>query len=63
MLNSVLVLLAVVFIGISAISISVYSSYYTGIQRSLEAKAKTATDFFSNYIMRTAAEYYQSAYR
>jgi hypothetical protein len=53
----------VVLIGIGAFSVSISSYYYKSIQASLETKAKTATDFFANYITKTYAEYYQSAYK
>lgn len=63
MLKSLAVALFIVVVGVSAYGIAIHSYYYTGIQNSLETKAGTATDFFANYITKTFAEYYQSAYR
>ena len=54
--------LALVIIAVSAFSLAMYNYYYNGMRASLEAKAKTASDFFTSYISRTYAEYYQSAY-
>ena len=34
--------------------------YYSNVRSGLEAKAKTTTDFFSNYISQSYNEYYQS---
>ena len=63
MLNSVIAVILIVLMGISAFAISISAYYYSGVRTSLETKAKTATDFFANYITKTYAEYYQSAYR
>lgn len=63
MLNSMLIVILIVLVGIGAYSVSISSYYYKSIQTSLETKAKTATDFFANYITKTYAEYYQSAYK
>lgn len=62
LLNSMLITLIVVIVAIGAFAVAVSSNYYIGVQTSLENKAKTATDFFANYITKTYAEYYQSAY-
>ncbi len=63
MLNSMLIVILIVLVAIGAYSVSMSSYYYKSIQASLETKAKTATDFFANYITKTYAEYYQSAYK
>ncbi len=63
LLNSMLVTFVIVLVGLGAFAVAVSSNYYLGIQISLENKAKTATDFFANYITKTYAEYYQSAYK
>lgn len=63
LLNSMLITLVIVIVGIGAFTLAVSSNYYIGVQTSLENKAKTATDFFANYITKTYAEYYQSAYK
>ncbi len=57
------VVFALVIIAVAALSFSIYSYYYAGMRASLEAKAKTASEFFVNYVSRTYAEYYQSAYK
>jgi signal transduction histidine kinase len=62
LLNSMALTLFVVLIGVTAYSVSVSAYYYGSVQTSLMTKAKTASDFFSSYISRTYAEYYQSAY-
>jgi signal transduction histidine kinase len=58
-----LIMILIVLVGIGAYSVSISSYYYKSIQTSLETEAKTATDFFANYITKTYAEYYQSAYK
>lgn len=63
MLNGVATVLVAVLIGLLAFSISVSSYFYSTVQTGLVTKAKTATDFFANYITKTYAEYYDSAYR
>ncbi len=63
LLNSMLITFVIVFVGIAAFTIAFGGNYYRGVQTSLENKAKTATDFFANYITKTYAEYYQSAYK
>ncbi len=63
MINNVLIVFLFVLIAIAAISFSIGNYYYSGMSTALETKANTATDFFSNYITRTYAEYYNSAYR
>ncbi len=63
MINSVLIVLVVVIIGVMVFSVFSAVYYYSGIQTALKTKAKTAADFFANYITKTYAEYYQSAYR
>ena len=63
LLNSMLITLVIVIVSIAAFAVAVSSNYYIGVQTSLENKAKTATDFFANYITKTYAEYYQSAYQ
>jgi signal transduction histidine kinase len=37
--------------------------YYSTVRNGIEAKAKTAVDFFANYITKTSAEFYDSAYK
>lgn len=63
LINTMLITFVIVLVGLGAFAVAVSSNYYLGIQISLENKAKTATDFFANYITKTYAEYYQSAYK
>ncbi|MGE4485253.1 MAG: ATP-binding protein [Oscillospiraceae bacterium] len=63
MFNSVLVILVIVVVAITAFSLSIAGYYYSSARTGLETKAQTATDFFANYITKTYAEYYDSAYR
>jgi len=44
-------------------SVIIYSSYFETIRTGLEAKARTATDFFANYVARSYDDYYDSAFR
>ena len=54
-----LTLVVVVFV----FSIFIYNYYYATVRTGLESKAKTATDFFSNYMEESYSKYYESAYR
>lgn len=56
-----LVLLTVI-LAVAAYSVSLRAYYYSAVRASLQAKAETAASFFSDYINRTYAEYYRSAY-
>ena len=56
-----LVLLTVI-LAVSAYSLSLRAYYLSATRASLQAKAETASSFFTDYINRTYAEYYQSAY-
>ncbi|MGI6029374.1 MAG: sensor histidine kinase [Candidatus Heteroscillospira sp.] len=53
----------VVLLGVWIIAGNVYSNYYRSVETGLEAKATTASEFFSTYVSRTYAEFYQSACR
>ena len=55
-----LVLLTII-IAVTAYSLSLRAYYYSAARTSLQAKAETASSFFSGYINRTYAEYFQSA--
>ncbi len=63
MFNCMLVTVLAVLAGVMAFSVSRANYYYSGIRSGMESKARTAADFFANYVTRTYAEYYQSAYR
>ena len=54
--------LIVVIIAVSAYSLSLQAYYMSAARASLQAKAETASSFFADYVNRTYAEYYQSAY-
>ena len=54
--------LITVIIAVSAYTISLRAYYISATRASLQAKAETASSFFADYINRTYAEYYQSAY-
>ena len=51
-----------VMLGLAAYTVVIMQYHYYAMQAALVAKARTATDFFSNYSARTYAEYYQNAY-
>jgi signal transduction histidine kinase len=61
--GSVMIVLGVLIIVIGTFAYSVYSYYYSTIRTGLESKAKTATDFFANYVAKSYSEFYDSAYR
>ncbi len=63
MLNSMLLVVLALLLGLAAYSFAISNYYYSGIRSTLESKAKTSSDFFANYVTRTYAEYYQSAYK
>ena len=58
----IIALLAVVLV-VAMFSIIIYSYYFATIRTGLEAKARTATDFFANYVARSYDDYYDSAFR
>ena len=61
MLTTMLVMVLVVVVAVAAYSVSMASSIYLNMREGLYDKARTASDFFENYITRTYAEYYDSA--
>ena len=60
LLNNVSILMAIVFIVVIAYSVSIYVYYYNNMQDNLVSKARTTTDFFSNYLGQSYNEFYQS---
>ena len=58
-----LIVLTAVVLAVILLSVIIYSYYYSTIRTGLEAKAKTATDFFANYVDKSYADYYNSAYK
>ncbi len=63
MLGSMAVLLVLTLVAVTAYGVAIGSYYYSGVRTGLETKASSSSAFFSNYVNRTYAEYYQSAYR
>jgi len=61
--GTVIIALAAVVLAVTLFSIFIHNYYYSTIRTGLEAKAKTATDFFANYVARSYVDYYNSAYR
>ncbi len=58
--SSVSVALAFVILAVLIVSVALSIYYYSNVESSLVAKAKTTTDFFGNYISQSYNEYYQS---
>ncbi len=61
MMTTLLVILVIVILVVSSYVVSISTSIYAAMRDGLIIKAKTASDFFANYITRTYAEYYDSA--
>jgi two-component system OmpR family sensor kinase len=61
--SSVLIVFITLLVVILTFSIFIYSYYHSTVLSSLVSKAKTATDFFANYVAKSDSEYYDSAYR
>lgn len=61
--GTILIVLAVIVVVVCLFSVTIYNYYYSTIRTGLESKAKTATDFFANYVAKSYADYYDSAYR
>jgi len=61
--GTVLIALTAVIAVVALFSIIISSYYYATVRTGLEAKAKTVSDFFANYVGRSYDDYYISAYR
>lgn len=61
--GTVFIALSAVIIVAAMFSIFVHSYYHTNVRTGLETKARTATDFFANYVGRSFDDYYDSALR
>ena len=61
--SGVLIVLITLVVVILTFSLFINSNFYLTIRTGLEAKAKTATDFFSNYVVKSNADYYNYASR
>ena len=60
LMNSMSVIVLLIVLCVAAFSLSFTMYYYSNMQSGLESKARTTTDFFSNYINQSYNEYYQS---
>ena len=60
LVNNVSIMIALAVICVAAVTASMAAYYYSNLKSGLEAKAKTTTDFFANYINQSYNEYYQS---
>lgn len=59
-LGNVGVIMLLAAVCVAAVILSMAAYYDTNLRSGLETKAKTTTDFFSNYIGQSYKEYYQS---
>ncbi|MCQ2421247.1 MAG: HAMP domain-containing histidine kinase [Clostridia bacterium] len=60
LVNNVSIMIVLAAVLVAAVTISMAAYYYSNLRSGLEAKAKTTTDFFGNYISQSYNEYYQS---
>ena len=58
--NTLSILFAIVLLCVIALSIMVAAYYYSSMEAGMEAKARTSTNFFDNYVRQSYNEYYQS---
>ena len=61
--GSVLLVLVTLTLVLLVFSVIIHSNYYNTVRTGLETKAKTATDFFSNYVATSYSEFYDKAYK
>jgi len=61
--GTVFIALATVILAVTLFSVFIFNYYYSTVQTGLEAKARTMTDFFANYVAKSYTDYYNSAYR
>jgi len=61
--GTILVALVVVVVAVTLFSVIIYNYYYQTMRTGLEAKARTATDFFANYVARSYLDFYNAAFR
>lgn len=59
--NTLSILFAIVLLCVIALSIMVAAYYYSSMEAGMEAKARTSTSFFDNYVRQSYNEYYQSS--
>jgi two-component system OmpR family sensor kinase len=60
LINNVSIMIALAVLCVAAVTVSLAVYYYSNLRSGLEAKAKSTTDFFGNYISQSYNEYYQS---
>ncbi len=60
LVNNVSIMVALVIVAVLVFSLSIAVYYYSNVSSGLEAKAKTTTDFFGNYISQSYNDYFQS---
>ena len=60
LVNNVSVMVVLAALCVAAVTLCLGAYYYSNVRSGLEAKAKTTTDFFGNYISQSYNEYYQS---
>ena len=58
--NTLSLVLALVFLCVAALSVTVATYYYSNMRAGMEAKARTSTSFFETYIGKSYHEYYSS---
>ena len=58
--NNLSIVVLLVIVCIVAVSLSFTMYYYSSMESGLESKARTTTDFFSDYIGQSYGEFYQS---
>lgn len=63
MISSMTFILLLLLVALTAYGVAISAYYYSGVLTALESKASSSSAFFSNYVTRTYAEYYNSAYR
>ncbi len=61
-MSTLLVILVIVVMAVSLFSVMSTNNVKSAVRDGLITKATTTADFFANYITRTFAEYYDSAY-
>lgn len=60
LINNVSIMIVLVILAVLVFSISIGVYYYSNVSSGLQAKAKTTTDFFGNYISQSYNDYFQS---
>jgi signal transduction histidine kinase len=61
MFTGIGVTVLIVLIAVGLIAAGIFTNYYRAVETGLTAKATAASEFFSAYVSRTYAEFYQSA--